>query len=127
MKRIFISAALLFAVYMQAQDNQKAPDNWYNLDQQNDKVNGMGTERVYTELLKNAKSTTVIVGVIDSGYRGELQATFRKHRGVASETYKVGDRIAQIIIIPYPPIEFIEADELSDSERGTGGFGSTGK
>ena len=67
------------------------------------------------------------VGVIDSGYRGELQATFRKHKGVASTTYAVGDRVAQIMIIPHPPIEFEEADELSDTERGEGGFGSTGK
>jgi dUTP pyrophosphatase len=80
------------------------------------------------------------VGVIDSGYRGELQATFNKVFGSErmydemkvkevqpNEYYKVGDRIAQIMIIPYPPIEFVEADELSNTERGEGGFGSTGK
>jgi dUTP pyrophosphatase len=67
------------------------------------------------------------VGVIDSGYRGELQATFKKTNGLDSLAYKVGDRIAQIIIIPYPPIEFDVVDELSDTERGEGGFGSTGK
>ena len=80
------------------------------------------------------------VGVIDSGYRGELQATFNKIFGgdrfydetkntedTSNNFYKIGDRIAQIMIIPYPPIEFIEVDELSDSERGEGGFGSTGK
>ena len=67
------------------------------------------------------------VGVIDSGYRGELQATFKKENGLDSLAYKVGDRIAQIMIIPHPPIEFEEADELSDTERGDGGFGSTGK
>ena len=67
------------------------------------------------------------VGVIDSGYRGELQATFRKTHGDASETYNVGDKIFQMIIIPYPQIEFEEVDELSDTERGEGGFGSTGK
>ena len=64
------------------------------------------------------------VGVIDSGYRGEIQATF-KRSGVYA--YAVGDRGAQIMIIPHPPIEFEEADELSDTERGEGGFGSTGK
>ena len=64
------------------------------------------------------------VGVIDSGYRGEIQATF-KRSGVYA--YAVGDRIGQIMIIPHPPIEFEEADELSDTERGDGGFGSTGK
>jgi dUTP pyrophosphatase len=80
------------------------------------------------------------VGVVDSGYRGELQATFNKVFGgdrfydetklteiTSHDFYKVGDRIAQIMIIPYPPIEFKEVDELSDSERGEGGFGSTGK
>jgi dUTP pyrophosphatase len=67
------------------------------------------------------------VGVIDSGYRGELQATFKKTNGLDSLSYKVGDRIAQIMIIPYPPIEFDEVAELSDTERGDGGFGSTGK
>lgn len=67
------------------------------------------------------------VGVIDSGYRGELQATFRKTHGDASETYNVGDKIFQMVIIPYPQIQFEETDELSDTERGDGGFGSTGK
>ncbi len=67
------------------------------------------------------------VGVIDSGYRGELQATFRKEKGVLSKKYEVGERIAQIMIIPYPPIEFEEVEELNNTERGEGGFGSTGK
>jgi dUTP pyrophosphatase len=73
---------------------------------------------------------TNCVGVIDSGYRGEIQATFKKTnwlKGNESEKYQIGDRIAQIIIIPHPQIEFYEVDELSDSERGEGGFGSTGK
>jgi dUTP pyrophosphatase len=67
------------------------------------------------------------VGVIDSGYRGELQATFKKTQGLDSIKYKVGDRGAQIIILPYPQVKMVESDELSDSERGTGGFGSTGQ
>ena len=69
------------------------------------------------------------VGVVDSGYRGELQATFNKinNDSVSESDYKVGDRIAQIMIIPHPPIEFDEVTELSDTERGEGGFGSTGK
>ena len=69
------------------------------------------------------------VGVIDSGYRGELQATFNKITTTIENQkndYKVGDRIAQIMIIPYPQIKFEEVDELSDSDRGKGGFGSTG-
>jgi dUTP pyrophosphatase len=67
------------------------------------------------------------VGVIDSGYRGELQATFKKTQGLDSVKYKVGERGAQIIILPYPTIYMTEVPELSDTERGTGGFGSTGK
>ena len=67
------------------------------------------------------------VGVIDAGYRGELQATFIKLNGLDSIAYKVGDRIAQIIIVPHPIIQIVEVDELSESSRGIGGFGSTGK
>lgn len=67
------------------------------------------------------------VGVIDSGYRGELQATFKKTEGLDSLKYKVGERGAQIIILPYPQVFMTEVPELSDSERGEGGFGSTGK
>ena len=67
------------------------------------------------------------VGVIDSGYRGEIQATFKKTNGLDSLKYKVGDRGAQIIIIPYPKVTFVEVDELSSTDRGVGGFGSTGK
>ena len=66
------------------------------------------------------------VGVIDSGYRGELQATFKKTNGLDSIKYKVGDRGAQIIILPYPTIYMTEVPELSNTERGSGGFGSTG-
>lgn len=70
------------------------------------------------------------VGVIDSGYRGELQATFNKITTTIENQkndYKVGDRIAQIVIIPHPQIQFEEVKELSDTQRGKGGFGSTGK
>ena len=77
--------------------------------------------RKYELVLSNS------VGVIDSGYRGELQATFKKENGLDSLAYKVGDRIAQIMIIPHPTIEFQEVDELTNTERGEGGFGSTGK
>jgi dUTP pyrophosphatase len=67
------------------------------------------------------------VGVIDSGYRGELQATFKKTQGLDSVSYNVGERGAQIIILPYPTVFMTEVPELSETERGTGGFGSTGK
>lgn len=68
------------------------------------------------------------VGVIDSGYRGELILKFKIARqdDTVYQMYKVGDRIGQLIIMPYPKIEFEEVDHLDVSERGTGGFGSTG-
>ena len=69
------------------------------------------------------------VGVVDSCYRGEVTAKFNitDTRQSAFSHYQEGDRIAQMIIIPYPEIEFEEADSLSESDRGTGGYGSTGR
>ncbi|MBO7264054.1 MAG: dUTP diphosphatase [Alistipes sp.] len=64
------------------------------------------------------------VGVIDSGYRGEIMAKFRKG---GTNAYRVGERIAQLIIIPYPEVVFEEVNELSDSDRGVGGYGSSGR
>lgn len=66
------------------------------------------------------------VGVIDSGYRGELQATFKKINGLDSHSYKVGERAAQLLILPYPKIKMVQTNELSTSERGDNGYGSTG-
>lgn len=95
------------------------------------------------------------VGVIDSGYRGEIMLKFKPVSffatdaeppgginsnafdfiSVGKETtshdfemalYEVGDRIGQILILPYPKITFEEVEELSNTERGTGGYGSTG-
>ena len=69
------------------------------------------------------------VGVIDSGYRGEVTARFNitDMRQSGMNHYQVGNKVAQIIIIPYPKIEFEEAEELSETDRGTGGYGSTGR
>lgn len=69
------------------------------------------------------------VGVVDSCYRGEVTTKFNitDTRQSAFAHYQEGDRIAQMIIIPYPEIEFEETDSLSDSDRGTGGYGSTGR
>ena len=66
------------------------------------------------------------VGVVDSGYRGEIMATFKKTK-LDGMYYDVDDKIMQIIILPYPSIEFEFTDELSETERGEGGFGHTGK
>lgn len=94
---------------------------------------------------KNVMLTNA-VGVIDSGYRGEVMAKFKmtieagmliregagEHYYPITEfangrVYNVGERIAQLIIMPLPKIELEEATELSESDRGEGGYGSTGK
>lgn len=82
------------------------------------------------------------VGVIDSGYRGEVKCRFKKVRhgkrtngdNVSwsclqdnNEIYLPSDKVAQIIILPYPKVEFEVTEELAESARGAGGFGSTGK
>jgi dUTP pyrophosphatase len=92
------------------------------------------------------------VGIIDSNYRGEIKFRYKVdatydiitlNKNLAelivkdidneildifnSHIYEIGDRVGQLIIIPYPQIEFTEVEELSETNRGTGGFGSTGK
>jgi dUTP pyrophosphatase len=65
-------------------------------------------------------------GLIDSGYRGEVEVLLINH-GSDPVIFKKGDRIAQLVIVAVPQIEFNEVDMLGDSERGAGGFGSTGQ
>ena len=66
------------------------------------------------------------VGVIDADYRGEIMVTLHNHSERSQIVYP-GERIAQLAIVPFLKAEFEEADELSDTVRGAGGFGSTGK
>ena len=66
------------------------------------------------------------VGVIDSDYRGEIMVALYNHSDIA-QTVENGERIAQIVLTPYLSATFTETDSLSDTERGEGGFGSTGK
>ncbi len=66
------------------------------------------------------------VGVIDSDYRGEWMVALHNHSDVTASV-DGGERIAQVVVVPYIQGKFELADELSDTERGTGGFGSTGK
>ena len=107
----------------------------------------------------NSKQDLILsnsVGVLDSGYRGEVMMKFKriydveknhkllckileqycdveleggeiKRNDLLPNEYNIGDRIGQLIIMPYPTIEFEEVEELSVTERGTGGYGSTGK
>ena len=64
------------------------------------------------------------VGLIDSGYRGEIKARFKRF---GSRIYMPGDRIVQLVVLPYPKVEFEEVNKLSETERGAGGYGSSGK
>lgn len=77
----------------------------------------------------NAKKDLILsnsVGVLDSGFRGEVTFKFKPQKQ-GGKMYEVGDRIGQIIIMPYPEIIFQEVDELSETERGAGGYGSSGR
>ncbi len=65
------------------------------------------------------------VGVIDSDYRGEISAVF-KVTDKDSDIYNIGDRVCQLVIVPVPQFELKEVDDISETVRGHGGFGSTG-
>ena len=78
----------------------------------------------------NAKKSLILsnsVGVIDAGYRGEVTAKFKRLYPISQGEYAIGERFAQLIVIPIPAVGFEEAEELSESERGVGGYGSSGK
>lgn len=66
------------------------------------------------------------VGIIDEDYRGEISIVYEN---VSCKNYTInkGDRIAQLIIVPIKLVDVVEVDELSETERGAGGYGSTGK
>ncbi|MDE6676533.1 MAG: dUTP diphosphatase, partial [Clostridia bacterium] len=66
------------------------------------------------------------VGVVDCDYRGEIMVALHNH-GKETRTVNGGDRIAQLVVAPYYVAEYAEADELSETVRGMGGFGSTGR
>jgi dUTP pyrophosphatase len=70
------------------------------------------------------------VGVIDSGYRGEIEFRYKRISNdidtIPCSFYTYGDKVGQLIIMPYPFIESVEAEELSESNRGEKGYGSSG-
>lgn len=71
------------------------------------------------------KGLTAEYGTIDCGYIGEIQIVLTNN-GSDTHTIEPYDRIAQLVIVPIPEIEFEEVDSLEQTDRGTGGFGSTG-
>lgn len=81
-----------------------------------------------SSIAKKSLVLTNCVGVIDSNYRGEILAKFKNTTGDSvPAVYPIGAKIAQLIIMPYPTINLVESNELSDTDRGTGGFGSSDK
>lgn len=84
---------------------------------------------VYTRSSTGVKKHLMLantVGIIDSDYRGELMVFFYNY-GDCDQVIENGDRLAQLVIQPYLRCEIKKVDELADSKRGDGGFGSTGK
>lgn len=89
-----------------------------------------------SSIFKYDLSLSNAVGVVDSGYRGEVMAKFKETltfeddeiltRTGDGSVYGIGERICQIIIIPIPEIEFEEVVDLTETERGIGGYGSSG-
>ena len=79
-----------------------------------------------SSVYKKSLMLTNCSGVIDSCYRGEIMAKFRNTTDVVPAVYKIGERFAQLLILPGPDVTFVESDELSETERGEGGYGSTG-
>ena len=67
------------------------------------------------------------VGVIDSDYRGEIRLKFYAVDHLFDCPYEVGCRIGQLVIVPIPKVEYVEADVLTETARGAGGYGSTGR
>ena len=66
------------------------------------------------------------VGVVDADYRGEVMVALHNH-GTEAQTVEAGERIAQMIIAPFVAVNYVFSDELDDTVRGEGGFGSTGR
>lgn len=82
-----------------------------------------------SSIRQTSNSLANAVGVIDSGYRGEIKVSMRYEEGREDLEYNYGDKVAQLIIVPYPKVSFqvVGATELSSSARAQGGHGSTGK
>lgn len=72
------------------------------------------------------KGLCVALGLVDEDYRGEI-GVMAFNQSDEAISFAKGDRVAQMVILPYPKVEFNEVEELSKTERGKGGYGSTGK
>lgn len=80
-----------------------------------------------SSIAKKSLRFTNSCGVIDSGYRGEVLGKFIATTDVVPAVYKAGDKFAQLVVLPVPDVEFVESDNLSESDRADGGYGSSDK
>lgn len=80
-----------------------------------------------SSVYKNNQSLCNSIGLIDSDYRGEIKFNYYNFDRKKSNLYNIGDRVGQLVIIKHEDLNFKEVDSLSDTARGKGGFGSTGK
>lgn len=79
-----------------------------------------------SSISKKSLRQTNSVGIIDSNYRGEVLVKMQTTTDVVPAVFKEGERFAQLLILPVPEVEFTESEKLSETDRGDGGFGSTG-
>lgn len=79
-----------------------------------------------SSVFKTGLSLANSCGILDAGYSGEIKFNFICNDRLR-KNYEIGDRIGQLIIMPYPQVEFEQVDELEETERGSGGFGSSGR
>lgn len=80
-----------------------------------------------SSIAKKSMFLTNCVGVIDSGYRGEITAKMHITTDAAPAIYKVGEKFMQLIVMPFVDIDIVESADLSESDRGEGGYGSSDK
>lgn len=82
-----------------------------------------------SSISKTSLTLANAVGVVDSNYRGEVKLRFRvkDYRFSELPSYEIGERIGQLIIMPIPKVELQEVEELDETNRGTGAFGSSGR
>lgn len=79
-----------------------------------------------SSISKKDMSLANSVGVIDSGFRGNITARLKPTTNVGMRKYSVGDKIAQLVVVEIPKVEFKQVEELDNTVRGTGGYGSSG-
>jgi dUTP pyrophosphatase len=90
-------------------------------------MNHVGLVAIRSSVGKAGVALANSVGVIDSDYRGELKLCLTYTAGSGGHYIRKGQAVAQIVIMPVLPVELVEVDALSTTDRGVGGFGSTGK